>query len=191
MGFFDTTATDLLAILTADGEALTYVSRANYAGATTALTTVMHRNGEDGTAVVNIQTASVASPLFADKITDGSAVVWYISEAQESSQGRTFCELKQSTHWDTIDIEASTNGTWAAISGGSSLLALINPEQSYEEFDDFNAVTKEFTVKMKYLSTVTQKMRVKFGSRYLYITGVRPDRTESRYLELDCREDEA
>lgn len=185
MSFFTATQTDLLAILAADGEALTYNDRDG--GADVTFTTVMHRNGEDGSAVVNIPTASVAAPLFADKITDSSAVVWYISETQEASQGRTFCELKQSTWWQTVDLESSSGGTWSTTT--SNIICIIEAQQSYEELEDYGTTTKEFVVKMQYQVTPTSRMRLKWGSRYLYITGIRPDETNTRFIELDCRED--
>ena len=187
MSFFDTTQTDLLAILAADGEALTYNDRDG--GANVNFTTVMHRNGEDGSAVVNIPTANVSNPLYAAKITDAAAIVWYISEAQETSQGRTFCNLKQSTWWQTVNIETATAGVWSTHT--SNVICVLDAEQSYEDFDEYNSLTKEFTAKMQFMSTPTQRMRLKWGSRYLYVTGIRPDETNQRFIEVDCREDEA
>ena len=187
MSFFTTTQTDLLAILAADGEALTFNTRAG--GPDVTFTTVMHRNGEDGSATVNIPTASVAAPVFADKITDASAAIWYISDARETLQGRTYCDLKLSTWWQTVDIEEFAGGSWGTHT--ASVICIIDANSSFEDFDEFNSLTTEFTVRMQYMSDPTQKMRLKWGSRYLYITGIRPDETETRFMDLDCREDEA
>jgi head-tail adaptor len=187
MSFLSTTATDLVNILAADGEAIVHTDRD--AVGSTNITTVIHRNGDNGSAVVNIPTASVASPLFADKIVDANTVTWYISEVQETSQGRTFCELKKSTWWKTVDIETSSNGVWSTHT--ASVICMIEPQQSYEELEDYGALTREFVVRMQYMATPNQRMRLKWGTRYLYITGIRPDETETRFIELDCREDEA
>lgn len=187
MSFLSNTTTDLINILAADGEALTYLDRDGANGKS--FTTVMHRNGDDGSAVINIPVASVANPKFADKITDGDSVVWYISEAYETSQGRTYCELKQSTWWQTVTIETMTNGVWGTLT--ANVLAMITANSALEDYDEYNNTTTEYEIKMQYMATPAEKMRLKWGSVYIYITGITPDPTYSRYITANGSEVEA
>ncbi len=187
MNFLANTANDLTAILAADGEALTWQSRDG--GAAVAITTVMHRNGENGSAVINIPVADVAAPEFSDKITDGAAVDWYVSNVNETSQGRTYCELKKSSWWQTVNIEENIAGTWSVHTAG--VLGILESRSSVEDFDEFNQLQTDYTFKCMYLSDPTQKMRLKFGSRKLYITGIINDETRSRWSEIECVEVES
>lgn len=186
MSFFSATKNDLLNILSLDGEVLTYTSRDG--GAAVTMKTVIHRDGEDGSGVINIPVADIVTPVFADKIVDEDGIIWYVTDTRETLQGRTFCDLKQSTFWQTVDIEEFA-GTWGTHT--ASVICLIESTSSLEDFDEFNSLTTEYTVKMEYMSDPTQKMRIKWGSKYLYITGIRSDESYSRWIELDCREDEA
>lgn len=170
------------------GELVDYLSRDDVT-AVTGISATLNRGGEDGLADFNMPTASVASPQFADKITDSDLTVWRISEVMQGFSDRTPCMLKRGDLWETMDLQASSGGTWSDITTG--IPCLLEAQQSFEDFDEFNDLTTEYMVKMQYQVTPTQKMRLKWGSRYLYITGIRPDLQHNQWMELDCREDEA
>jgi SPP1 family predicted phage head-tail adaptor len=79
--------------------------------------------------------------------------------------------------------------TWAAITGGDDVWASIEPI-SGREFQVLQQIAAETTHKviLRYISGVTPKMRVLFGSRTLDILAVRNLEERGRYLELLCRE---
>jgi hypothetical protein len=170
------------------GETVDYVSL-------DALTTVndisatLNRGGDDGTAEFNMPVASVAVPAFGDKITDSDAVEWRISEIRQKFSDRTPCILMRSDFWETVDIEYHTSGAWATHT--SSVSCLITANSSFEDLDDGFIEETEYTVKTQYLAAPTQKMRFKWGSRYLYITGKRPDESNELTVEWDCSEIES
>ena len=170
------------------GELVNYLSRDGLT-AVTGISATLNRGGEDGLADFNMPTASVASPQFADSITDSDAVAWRISEVMQGFSDRTPCTLKRGDLWETVDLQGSTNGVWANITTG--IYCLIEAQQSFEDFDEFNDLTTEYVVKMQYQTTPTQKMRLKWGARYLYISGIRPDLQHNQWMEMDTREDEA
>ena len=190
MGFFSNTKSDLLNILAADGEALTFNTRAD--GPDISFTSVLHRNGEDGTAVVNIPVADVAAPAFADKITDADAVVWRIDNLRESFQGRTFCYLKQASWLETVDLQEFDEDTDDYTDNTTGILALITVSNASEVISaESGHSVVQLEVKTQYLTTPTRRMRFMWVTRELYITGRRPDDSHERYVIFDCVEEES
>jgi hypothetical protein len=170
------------------GELVNYLSLDGNT-AVTGISATLRRTGEDGSALFDMPAASVSVPAFGDSITDADSVVWRISEINQKFSDRTPCTLKRADFWKLVDIEQYITGAWATIT--SSVYVMIDVDASFEDIDDGFIETKEYTVKTQFMATPTQKMRFKWGSRYLYITGERPDNSQSFYTEWDCTEVEA
>jgi len=172
------------------GEAFTYLS---LDGLTTAdIISTMTRGTADGDAVLNLEVSNVAAPGFGDKVTGADAVEWRISEVLQPFSGRTPCNMKRGDFWKLMNLEEYSTSTDKWITNTTNILAMITTESSSEvvSADDGHSVDT-FQVRTQYLTTPTRKMRFKWGSRYLYITGIRPDASYAKFTNFDCVEDEA
>ena len=173
------------------GESVDYLSLDTLT-AVNGIQATLNRGGEDGTALFNMPVASVAVPAFGDSVTDGDAVVWRIAEVLQKFSDRTPCNLRRADFWHAVTAEYPlTNGTgWADHTTG--IIAMIIPSTSSEVIDaeDGRAVNT-FEVHTQNLDSLTHKMRFKWGSRYLYITGIRADATDALTSVFDVIEEEA
>jgi len=170
------------------GELVNYLSLDGLT-AVNGITATLNRGGDDGTADFNMPVASVAAPAFGDSITDPDSVVWRISEVGQKFSDRTPCVLRRSDFWFLVNIEQFISGAWETMT--TNVYVMIEINSSFEDLDDGFIETNEYTVKSQYMLSTTQKMRFKWGTRYLYITGERPDMSNSFFTEWDCSEVEA
>jgi hypothetical protein len=129
VSFLANTKADLTNILALDGESVTHTARDT---TETAMTTVIHRTGEEGDGLINIPTASVASPLFNELITDANSDTWRISEVRQAVQGRTPCNLKHTDYWETIDLQEMPTDTETWTNNTTGILAMITAISSNE-----------------------------------------------------------
>lgn len=172
------------------GESLSYVS---LDGLTTATISegVMYRDGEDGQAKFDFPTASVASPAFGDSLTDGDGVVWRVYEVLQKDSALTPVMLRRSTQWHAIDSQSYDPNTdaWANVTTG--IYAHIEQTDGTEVIaaEDGHAANA-FDVRTQYLTTVTDRMRLKWGSRYLYVAGTVQD-PDQNFTTFKCVELEA
>lgn len=173
------------------GQVVDYLSRDGLT-AVTDISAPLNRSGEDGTALVNLPVALVAAPVFADKITDPDAVEWRISRVLQRNNGQVPCELKRADFWITGNFEtcAADGVTWSTHTSG--VLALRHTSSSSEVIsaEDGRAV-EVMTLQTQHLTSITHKMRYKWGSRYLYVTGISPDDTDAKTTIFDVIEEEA
>jgi len=190
MSFLSSTAIDLVNLLSSDGEDVVYTDRETETD--TNITTVIHRTGDEGTGFINVPTASIGSPLFGDKVLDANGDSWRISEVLQKLQGRTPCNLKRIEYWHLVTLQEYNDSTDTWTDNTVDILAMVNVPTSSEVISavDGHAID-QYEIKTTYLTTPTQRMRFKLGTRYLYITGVRPDDSRSKWVIFDCVEEEA
>jgi hypothetical protein len=187
MSFLAITKTDLTAILTADGESVTYTNNGVQKAATSM---VIHRVGDQGSAFINVPSALVTTPLFSDKVVDASGTTWYVSEVMQKCQDRTPCNLKHADYWKTLTLEKFSSGSWTTQQ--ASVMALVETTASVEDFDEFAVLNTEYTITTTYIAAATGRMRFKTsGSRYYYINGITPDLSGSKTIQFACSENEA
>jgi len=173
------------------GESVNYLSL-NGLTAVTGITATLNRGGDDGKADFMMPTESVATPGFGDSLTDGDGVVWRIYEAMQKYSNITPCDLRRSEYWHSVVAEYYRTDTEVWATHTSGLTVHIENGSSVEslEPEDSN-LANQFVLKTLLLASVTHKMRFKWGSRYLYVTGKRTDDTGTRWTLFDCVEDEA
>lgn len=158
----------------------------------TGMTATMRRGNEDGQADIDIPTSFLQDPEFGAVITDSNAVEWRIYNTMQTFSDRTPCELMRSGWWYNVDIEYYRDDTDVWDTHTTNVLAAIKISSSGEILDpEDNHIINTFVVRTQYLSSTTHKMRIKWGSRYLYITGIRPDDSNTRWVDMDCTEEEA
>ena len=171
------------------GEAFSYVS---LDGLTTAsVMATLTRGGADGDAVLNLDITDVAAPGFGDTVTGLDLVAWRISEVLQPFSSRTPCNMKRSDYWKLINLEEyNASDVW--VTNTLNIDAMIQISSSAESISAEDGHTIDtYEVRTQYLTTPTRKMRFKWGSRYLYITGIKPDSSNSQFTIFDCAEDEA
>ena len=172
------------------GESVDYLSL-DGGTAVAGITATLNRGGEDGMAVFNMPVASVAVPAFGDKITasDGD---WRISEILQKFSDRTPCNLRRADFWFTIAAEYydDNSDTWKDHTIG--ITAMVIPASSAEVIDaEDGRSVNTFEVHTENLNSITHKMRFKWGSRYLYVTGVISDATDALKTVFEVIEEEA
>ena len=145
--------------------------------------------GQDyGMADLDMPSASVAAPLIGSMITLADASQWRIYDAGAAAYGYSPCDIRSIDNWHTSEVQYYTSGDWATHTTG--LPVFIDPTSVNESYDPETMVTTTmFSGRCMYLATLTQKMRIIFDSRELYIVQALPDPTDSRYIDLVLQED--
>lgn len=173
------------------GESVDYLSLDTLT-AVNGIQATLNRGGEDGSAVFNMPVASVAVPAFGDKITDPDAQEWRISEILQKFSGRTPCNLKRIDFWHTIDAEQPLSAGTGWEDHTTGITAMIVPGASSEVIDaEDGREVNTFEVHTQNLDSITHKMRFQWGTRYLYVTGIRADETDALKTVFDVIEEEA
>jgi head-tail adaptor len=177
------------------GESVDYLSLDGLT-AVNGISATLNRGGEDGDALFNMPVSSVAVPAFGDRITDGDAVAWRISDVLQPFSDRTPCNLKRSDFWYSVDLQYMKDDTEVWDDHTTGIISMINTTSSNEVIsaDDGHAVTV-YEVKVEYLTTPTRQMRFKWVNgavtRYLYIQGRRDDESHGLTTIYECVEEEA
>ena len=140
-----------------------------------------------GMAMVDIPTASVAAPEIGAKLTLADASEWYIYDTEQPQYSRTACDAREASYWRTVIVQQKTGGAWTNFITG--LVMYVDKTQVFEGVDPVEGnIQALFNARCRYLSTITEKMRIIDGSNTYYIEGVVEDVTASRYLDLNLRE---
>lgn len=90
---------------------------------------------------------------------------------------------------ESVSAHGEMTDTWST---HATVYARINPARVREDVNTDQVVpriTHEVTIRS--LSTVTPDMRILFGSRYLYIVGVKNADERNIMMMLDCEERDA
>ena len=158
-------------------------------GATiTGITANVDITQEYGMANMDMPIASVVAPLIGSLITLADASQWRIYDAGAPAYGYAPCDIRSLDNWQEVTLEYYTSGDWATHTLNIPLY--IDPTSVTESYDPESLVTSTFmNGRCMYLNTISQKMRILYGTRELYITQVLPDPTDSRYLDLVLQED--
>jgi hypothetical protein len=173
------------------GESVNYLSLDELT-AVNGISATLNRGGDDGMALFNMPKASVETPAFGDSITDSDSVVWRISKILQPFSDRTPCELMRSDFWASVDLQEMDNSSEIWTDNTLDITVMIKTSSSSEVIaaEDGHDVTV-YEVHAQYLVTPTSRMRFKWGSKYLYITGRRDDDSHGLTTVYDCVEEEA
>ena len=173
------------------GETISYLSLDGLT-AVVGFSATLNRGGEDGSATFNMPKTAVETPAFGDKVTDSDGVEWRIAEVLQPFSDRTPCNLKRSDFWETLDLQYMTDDgeVWENHTTGITGLLMVSSSSEVVAAGDGHSVTV-YEVKTTHLITPDHDMRFKWGSKYLYITGIKDDDTHELTTTFDCVEMEA
>lgn len=87
---------------------------------------------------------------------------------------------------DAVSSYGDITKTWSTHASAWAYIRPVNSHDVYLAGAFNNKVTHKIVV--RYDSTLTAAMRIKFGSRYFTITGIKNMEEEDRYWEIDAVE---
>jgi len=166
------------------GETVDYLSADGGTSVTGIADTVVDYMDEEGSAMIDVPVASVSAPTVGGKLTLADSSVWRIYDFGNVKWGYTPCDIREDSYWHTCVLEYYTAGAWAT---WTAAVEVYMSEAVAAEFLDGETAHVEmtYTARTMFQATPTEKMRFNLGGTFYYISGISPDATKARYLEMD------
>jgi len=165
------------------GETVDYVSADGNTTVSDIEDVVVDYMDPEGEAMLDLPIASVSSPGVGAKITLDDLSEWYIYDYSNVKWGYTPCDIRSADYWQVCTLEHFVGNDYEAHTTG---LAVYFAQATTSEFLDGETANVESTypARCMFLTTPTEKMRLKVGTEYYYIVGIEDDASQERYLDL-------